>query len=241
MKNEKITTPASIIISGVLIAASLYAGSFNLQAAPVKQDSIKVAAPVAKDVAPFSIQLAPITDSDHIIGSKDADVILVEYSDLECPFCKRYHETLKKIMAEYGESGKVAWVYRHYPIDQLHSKARKEAEATECAGDQGGNGAFWAYVDKVYATTESNNKLDLAELPKIAKELNLDVSEFTDCLTKGKFSDKIESEVQKAMSAGAKGTPYTVVLKGGAALPLKGGAISFEALKAQIEEALTKK
>ena len=82
--------------------------------------------------APTAISMAPITDSDWIRGGRNAEVSVVEYSDLECPFCKRHDATMKQLISEYD--GKVNWVYRHFPLTQLHPKAPKEAEAAECAG-----------------------------------------------------------------------------------------------------------
>jgi|SRR6185436_4627347 len=105
-----------------------------------------------------NIDMAPITPSDHSIGSLDADVVIVEYSDTECPFCKTIHPVLHEIVKQYG--GKVAWVYRHFPLDSIHPKTRKEAEATECAAELGGNEVFWAYLDKIFENTPANNGLD---------------------------------------------------------------------------------
>jgi protein-disulfide isomerase len=117
-----------------------------------------------KGVKNAKITLDPVTEKDHITGNPQADVVLIEYSDTECPFCKRFHETMIQVMAEYGASGKVAWVYRHFPLDALHSKARHEAEATECATELGGNEKFWAYLNKLEEITPSNNGLDASLL-----------------------------------------------------------------------------
>jgi protein-disulfide isomerase len=87
--------------------------------------------------------LAPVTDKDHLIGNKDANFILVEYSDFECPFCKRFHPTATKL---YKENPDVAWVYRHFPLD-FHPTAQKSAEASECLAKIGGNEAFWKFND----------------------------------------------------------------------------------------------
>lgn len=113
-----------------------------------------------------NINMKPVSSDDHILGSISAPVKIVEFSDMECPFCKRFHATMQQVVKE--NNGQVAWVYRHFPLDQLHSKARKEAEATECATDQGGNEKFWAYLNRLMEVTPSNNGLDLAELLNIA-------------------------------------------------------------------------
>jgi protein-disulfide isomerase len=110
--------------------------------------------------SPTKIDLDPVTEKDHIAGNPQADLMIVEYSDPECPFCKRFHETMMQAMDEYGKQGKVAWVYRHFPLDSIHSKARHEAEAVECAGELGGNEKFWEYLNKLEEITPANNQLD---------------------------------------------------------------------------------
>lgn len=112
------------------------------------------------DKGAAKIALDPVTEKDRIAGNPQADLTIVEYSDPECPFCKRFHETMMQAMDEYGKQGKVAWVYRHFPLDAIHSKARHEAEAIECAGELGGNDKFWEYVNTLYKITPSNNQLD---------------------------------------------------------------------------------
>ena len=187
----------------------------------------------------------PVDGEDHILGDPGALVKLVEFSDFECPFCKRVHPTLKRIMAEYGETGKVAWVYRHFPLDSLHKKARKEAQASECANELGGNDAFWAYTDRLFEITPSNDRLDLSLLPKIAEEIGLDRDTFEACLEGdargGKYADHIESDVQDAIASGGTGTPYIVVIApNGEAFPIN-GAQPYSAFKSIIELALNKK
>lgn len=189
--------------------------------------------------------VAPVEPADHIRGDPNAPVKLIEFSDFECPFCKGFHETLTKIMSKYGKSGKVAWVYRHFPIDELHPKARKEAQAAECAAEQGGNDAFWAYADKVFDVTPSNNRLDLALLPKFAVEIGLDQAKFETCLKGnvrgGKYADHIEANFQDASAAGGSGTPYTIVMgPDGSTYPIN-GALPYSAVKSIIDLALEKK
>ncbi|MBP9711902.1 MAG: thioredoxin domain-containing protein [Candidatus Pacebacteria bacterium] len=111
--------------------------------------------------APLPVTIRPISPDEHIFGNPNGKFIIVEYSDLECPYCKQFHATMHSLVAEKSNVG---WVYRHYPIPQLHSKAPHESEASECAWEQGGNEAFWKYVDKIYQITPSNNGLDEKEL-----------------------------------------------------------------------------
>ncbi len=104
-----------------------------------------------EEVGSVETKLKPVNPDDHIIGNINAKIIIVEYSDLDCPFCKTFHKTMHRVVKDMN--GDVAWVYRHYPIPQLHPNAFQKAEATECAWEQGGNDAFWKYTDKVFEIT----------------------------------------------------------------------------------------
>ncbi len=187
----------------------------------------------------------PVTAEDHTLGNPSAPVKLIEFSDFECPFCKRFHPTVEQVIDEYGKSGKVHVIYRHFPLDELHSKARKEAQAAECANEIGGNDAFWAYANKIFEVTPSNDRLDLALLPQIAEEIGLDRSKFEACLTGdmrgGKYATHIEEDYQNAIASGGKGTPYTLVISAkGQIFPIN-GAQPYEAVKAIIDVALKDK
>jgi protein-disulfide isomerase len=194
-------------------------------------------------VAAESVQ--PVSETDHIRGNRDATVKLIEFSDFECPFCKSFHPTTKALLDEYGKDGKVAIVYRHFPLDQLHSKARKEAQASECANELGGNDAFWAFVDKIFEVTPSNNQLDLAELPKIAAEIGLDETKFTECLAGdmkgGKYANHIEENSQDAISSGGTGTPYSLVISARGTLYPINGALPYASVKSIVDRALQEK
>lgn len=186
-----------------------------------------------------------VDSKDHVLGNPDATVKVVEYSDFECPFCKSFHPTMKQVMDEYGKDGNVAVVYRHFPLDSLHSKARKEAQASECANEIGGNDAFWAYADRLFEIAPSNDRLDLTLLPKIAEEIGLDRARFEKCLTGdargGKYADHIEADYQNATASGGTGTPYTVVIAAnGKTFPIN-GAQPYRVVKSIIDMALAEK
>lgn len=96
------------------------------------------------------------TKKEVVRGNPDAKITIIEYSDLECPFCKRFHVTMEQVLATYGNDVRV--VFRHFPLDSLHKKARTEANAVECAGEQG---KFWEFIDGIFAVTPSNDGLDI--------------------------------------------------------------------------------
>ncbi len=231
MENKNnLTIPIAIVVAGILIAGGVYfSGTTKKQNTDVKK----------KETNKDKIVLKPVDKNDHILGNPNADVLLVEYSDPECPFCKKFHPTMNRIIDEYGKDGKVAWVYRHFPIDSLHSKAREETEATECANELGGNTAFWKYINKIFEITPSNNGLDLALLPKIAKEQGLDETAFKECLASKKYSKHVEEDYQGGLEAGTKGTPYTLLItkKDGKIYPIS-GAQPYSTVKTIVDSAL---
>jgi len=185
--------------------------------------------------------LNAISTQDHILGNSEALIKIIEFADLECPFCKNFHKTMLQLIEHYGPNGQVAWVYRHFPLDQLHSKARKEAEASECAFNLGGNDKFWAYITKVFETTSSNNGLDPAQLSIIAKDIGLDQTAFTQCQTSGATVVVVEAHYQDAVASGGNGTPFLIVITADGKKIALQGAIPFEGMKQLIDSLLDKK
>lgn len=238
--NSPLSVPLSIIGAGIIIAvAIIYSNGGGVAQAPAgaktgATPSQEAQAPVAQKEP--AIVFRPVSDADHILGDKNAQVKIIEYSDLECPFCKRFHPTAKQAVTEYA--GKVALVYRHFPLDSLHSKARKEAEATECANELGGNEKFWAYMDRLFEVTPSNDGLDLKELPKIAQFVGLDRAKFEQCLSSGKYAARVAEDLADATGAGGRGTPYSVVVsQNGKTFPIN-GALPYAQVKLIIDQAL---
>ncbi len=202
----ELSTPNAIILAGIIIAgAIIFTNSFKSSGNSEVKDLAQ------NPNTQIAAKVNPPQQGDHIKGDiSKAKVVLIEYSDLECPFCKRFQPTATQIISEYGD--KVALVYRHFPLDVLHKKARKEAEASECAWEQGGDVAFFKYIERIYEITPANDGLDQAELPKIAQELGLDVQKFNTCLSSGKFATIVEEQLQSGVKAGVTGTPTTFVL-----------------------------
>lgn len=243
---SNLVTPVAIIIAGIFIAFALYTrGDVSNSPKTNNVDLINNALTKPKP------EFADVKSVDHIRGEKDAKIVIIEYSDIECPFCKIYHNTMKKIFEEFKSDNKVAWVYRHFPIsygdNPLHKNAAKEAEATECAAEIGGNDMFWAYTDAIYEATPSNDGLDLAQLPKIAASVGLDEEKFKSCLDSGKYAEKVKASYEEALKAGAQGTPYTVIKYKGEFIPLVNergeglGALPYDVMKQIITELLEQK
>lgn len=181
-------------------------------------------------------EVAEVTDADHYRGNKNAEVTLVEYSDYECPFCKRFHPTLLQMMDEY--EGKVKWVYRHFPLS-FHANAQKEAEAAECANELGGNDKFWEYSDAIFErTTAGGTGFALDALVPLAKELGLNEKKFQECLDSGKYASHINADMAGGSEAGISGTPGSIIIDKNGNSQLLSGAVPFTSIKSVIDQML---
>jgi protein-disulfide isomerase len=174
-------------------------------------------------------------ERDHIYGNVNAPVSLIEYSDFECPFCKSFHPTAKRLID--NSNGEVNWVYRHYPLAFHNPLAQQEAEASECAGALGGNEAFWRYADLLYERTRSNGKgLSVEALVPFAGEIGLDEADFRACFESGRFSSRVLEDFEEGMQIGITGTPGNIILnnKTGKAVPAP-GALPYERMRKIID------
>lgn len=152
----------------------------------------------------------PPSQDDHLYGDLDASVTLIEYSDFECPFCKRFHGTAKQLVD--ASNGQVNWVYRHFPLGFHNPGAQKQAEAAECAAELGGNEAFWTFTDTIYARTRSNGKgFPIENLTPLAAEIGLDQARFQECLDSERFADKVQQQMAAGARAGVSGTPGNIL------------------------------
>ena len=144
----------------------------------------------------------------QMLGSKDAPVTMVEFTDYQCPFCRQFHMTVfNDLKKNYIDTGKVRFYSRDLPLDALHPNAFRAAQAARCAGDQG---QFWTMRNLMGSNPD---KLDLDHLTGFATDLKLDALAFRNCVDSGKYKDKVESEVAEAMRIGAQATPTFVIGK----------------------------
>jgi protein-disulfide isomerase len=134
------------------------------------------------------------------LGPEDAPIVVVEFSDYQCPFCKRFHdETLQPLLAAYPS--KIRFVYRHLPLTSIHSEALAAAEASMCAHEQN---SFWEYHDKLF---EYQDKLSREMYLQIANELGLDSDAFEDCVNREKYKDLVQKDLDFALDLGVNSTP----------------------------------
>ncbi len=197
--------------SGELSASSIEAGIENY--IQKQQESQKEVAQKEADVKKSLAQnVQKVSASeDHIRGNKDAKISLIEFSDFECPYCKRFHSTAQAVVDAY--EGDVNWVYRHFPLQFHDPLATKAAVATECANDQDDNEKFWEMADLIYETTNSGGRgMDPSEFSTLAERIGLEKSEFEACMDSGRFDEHIKSDIADGSSAGVAGTPGTIIL-----------------------------
>ncbi|MFY9532044.1 MAG: thioredoxin domain-containing protein [Candidatus Acidiferrales bacterium] len=138
-------------------------------------------------------------DPARLRGNPNAPIIIVEFSDFQCPFCRKVQPTLKNLLAKY--EGKVSLAYRDFPLREIHPEAQLVAESSRCAGEQG---RFWEYHDLLFTSSGRLNRDGLVEL---ARSLNLDEKQFDSCVSSGKYTTQIERDLQDGISAGVRGTP----------------------------------
>ena len=186
----------------------------------------------AKNVPPVDAAV------DHIYGSPDAVISLIEYSDFECPFCKSYHPNPKQVVDD--SEGSVNLVYRHYPLGFHNPGAQKQAEASECAADLGGSEAFWKYADAIYERTTSNGKgFPIENLVPMAEELGLDGELFRECLESEKYAQRVKDDLSEGAASGITGTPGTIIMNNDTGeVRLASGALPATQIQAKVRELL---
>ena len=138
-------------------------------------------------------------DPARVRGNPKAQVMIVEFSDFQCPYCQQVQQTLKALLAKH--EGHLGLAYRDLPVRNIHPQAESAAEAARCAGEQG---KFWEYHDLLFANP---NKLDLAGLRDYARSLKLDEKQFDSCVSSEKYKAQIQQDYQDGLRAGVSGTP----------------------------------
>lgn len=151
------------------------------------------------------VPVRPADDKDHVWGSLTAKVIIIIYDDFECPFCAEYYDTIEKAKAEYGD--KIAVVFRHAPLLNIHPYALKAAEASECAAVQG---KFWEMYRQLFADNKAGRMYD-KQFKDDAKTIGLDQAKFNQCLDTDTYKEKVLNEMTESKTFNVNGTPTTFI------------------------------
>jgi protein-disulfide isomerase len=228
----------SINTAGAIIIAAVILGGSHVAATAIKSNSGERKATATTFLG------APISKNDFATGNTKSKVILVEYSDTECPFCARLQPTMKQIKAEYAS--KVGFVYRYFPLTQIHPGAFEEARAVHCVGVVSGKEKRAEYIAAIF--DEKTGKQNMTFTPDrkeaLARGLGVNESELKACMADQASSQVITDSIADGVKAGVQGTPATFVLvknkKGYDVVSLVDGARPYEFVKAAIEEALAR-
>lgn len=218
-KNNTLSIGNAIVVAGVLIALSIILTGGS-----------------KKEIEPKEVVLdkVSVTDSDHVLGNSEAKIILVEYSDIDCPFCRVFHVTLQKVLEEYPND--VAWVYRDYPLIRLHPEAKAKAISAECIAINEGNEAYFTYLDYLFT-----NEVKLANLSEAIATLGYNQGKHDTCIAENIATENVDTDMETGEAYGIEGTPFTILVntETGEALPIR-GAVPYEDLKQIIDSELSK-
>ena len=217
------TVPIAIVLGGIVVAGAVY---FSLR---------KPVSSVTNTGNPALVR--PVSTSDHLLGNPAAPVVVVEYADFDCEFCKNFDDTMNQIIASEGTNGQVAWVYREFPLVEIHPNALSSAEAAECAAKVSGNDSFWKFANELFA----NQPVDPSQYGTLAASAGISSPDFATCFENASTTvdARINVDRQNAIASGAVGTPYSLILVNGQPPIVMNGAYSYDAVKQLVDQALS--
>ena len=215
---------AGILVGYVSWGAGIGGGPAASSQTANESSSLAVEAPLATQ-EPEYVRYDVFSADAHSLGPEDAPITIVEFSDFQCPFCRRWHEEVyEPLLASYP--GQIRIVYRHLPLTSIHPEAFSAAEASMCAGEQD---AFWQYHEKLF----SSENLGSEVYTQYAQDLKLDITTFEACMTDHKYQAAIQKDSDFALDLGIRSTP-TFFINGLAIV----GAQPLDAFKQVIDKEL---
>lgn len=185
-KNNSLTFSLVIILSGLVIAIGVLVYRTNLLE-KVFNDEEEV---VVEEVS----RITPISEEDHILGNPNADVVIIEYADFECPACKEFHNTMRLIMEQFGQNSRVAWVFRHSPLQGEGSNSMRLSLASECIAAEYNDSKFWQFTNKIYDNAPSSLSEEQTDL--IIEEIGLDVDLIGSCIDNLQTKDEVNQDLK---------------------------------------------
>lgn len=226
MTRQELFIPGAILAAGLILAVSTY----------VVRTTTDIAVPKGDPQA-----VRPVSPEDHLLGNPQAPVTVITYSDIDCEYCKDFQQTMAQVMTEYGPTGQVAWVFRHFPLLDVHAYALSHANAAECVASIGGEETFWRFIDLVQAYAPNENEFEPEGYPLVLEQLGIPQASFDQCMTAQTFSKKVEADFGNALDTGADSAPYVVILIKGQEKPITiEGGVPYTALKKLLDESISK-
>lgn len=217
-ENKNLSTSTAIIIAAIIIALGLFFGlqDFDLTSKAGKELTTEKISETIKITASRSQELeTKVTVDEHIIGNfEKAEIFVIEYADLECPFCKRFHDGEKaEALKTFADNEKVAFVFRHFPLGRpltagdLHPTAVEEAVISECVATLAGEEKFQEFVNQIFAETASDGRYDLPLLLTQAEGLGVKKKTLIECYQGAEAGEKVAKQFQQGVLMGVQGTP----------------------------------
>lgn len=215
--------PIAVVVAGLFIAgAVVFSGGGGDDAANTASDRVG-------DQPRGEFRMP--NETDHVRGNPNAPIAIVEFSDLECPFCAQIHPTLLRIVEDNDD---VQWVFRHFPLSTIHSRALSAAVASECIARLGTNDDFWTFVDSAF---QNQRQLGDSWYKEQAVSFSINSVEFESCTDDKSVVSDIQADLDEATGTGGRGTPYVVVIaRSGKLMPFS-GALPYAQVSAVIEQA----
>ncbi len=217
--------PAAIILAGIILACAIYV--------------IRIRHTVVTGTGnPEAVHA--VTTTDHIIGNPSAPVAIIEYADIDSSFSKSFQMTMEQLMTGYASGGKVVWVYRHFPVTQLHPNSATDALAAECAGSLSTPITFFHFIDAMQTLAPGDNEFNPNQYESVVAQFSINNDSFKKCMTAGSFTKKIHDDYDNALASGATGSPFVILLiHGQKPVPIN-GALPYTSMKKIIDDAITK-
>lgn len=219
---SSLTIPLAIVLGGIIVAVAVYVSMPKQPPASLRTDNPELVRPVGA--------------TDHIFGSPAAKVMVVEYSDFDCEYCKNFHEIMHQIVANEGAGGQVAWVFREFPLIEIHPNTLSHARAAECIAQTAGNDVFWAFTDVLF----KNQPVDSSQYGTLAKAAGVSTDAFATCYANASATveARILADRENALDIGAQGTPYSLILVAGETPVVMNGFYSYDDVKQLVRQAL---
>lgn len=211
--------PIVIVAAGAFIAAAIFIVRSG------------IAHPTASLTA-----LRPVSSNDHIVGNPGADIVIIEYADMDSLYSAQYTQTIESLIAEEGTAGRVAWVFRHFPSTDASADPTADGEAAECAATLGGSSFFFRYLDAVYTYAETG----AVPYGPLATSLGISGTDLEACMSAHTNKARVEADFTNGLAIGADGSPFSVLIAKGQEPASISGALTHDALKKIIDATLTK-
>lgn len=213
----------TVVLSQVLTAAIAFTliktdvvpvmnqASFDkaLTAAIDKQKADQIKAKTDLLFKEYGLAAEKIAGDTHVYGDPKARFSIVEFSDTECPYCKRFHNTPKTVVDR--SNGAVNWMFKHMPLSFHDPVATKQAMASECYAEQKGNRGFWVIMGQIFDKSAGNGA-GVEDLRGMVEGLGADMAKYDECMASGKYQERIASNISEGEKAGATGTPASLVI-----------------------------